>query len=307
MSSTSFQDLSIDPLSRIGLYAIQNGSASRFQLLNHNCYKAIETASQHIIGIIKAQCICDNMPISVEFNVAQLLCSQLLKETNPSSPFLQLLNKVYATYRQCGAEITPEHLPITERDFYELERQCDAKGRDDSLKEVWKEVKRQFGLTTSLQTSGEISNWLNDASNQSIINNVRDLNLKKRGLQFIPDEIRHFPNLQVLHLNDNKITKVPVRIGELTQLSILFLHKNEISHFPAEIGGLQGLRKLSLYDNKTDKIPQEISKLTNLRTLHLNDSQVNQIPDTTRSRWSQGFLDVETDFARELSEEERED
>jgi Leucine-rich repeat (LRR) protein len=295
------QNLLIDPLSQIGVYAIQNGSARRFRLVSRTCYQAIEAASERIIGIVKTQSICDNIPISIKFRVAQLLRPQLLGETNNGSHLVQLLNIVYQTYRKYGAVITPKRLPITEGDFRELEHQCDIKKRGDSLREIWKEVKRQLALQIELENPDEISTWLNDPSNQSTINSIRDLSLSCRNLRFIPDEIYNFQNLQILCLNGNEITEIPPGISKLSQLRTLLLHNNKISFFPAEICELKELRKLSFHTNNTDEIPKEITKLTNLQKLCFSDKQVDQIPDDTLIVLrSNSLFAIETDFDRSL-------
>lgn len=116
------------------------------------------------------------------------------------------------------------------------------------------------------------------------LTNLKELNLHRRGITYIPPEIGLLTNLQKLTINYNRIydqnghlitrgiTEIPPEIGLLTNLRELDLAWNQIKKIPPEIGQLIKLESLALTGNKITKIPPEIGKLTRLRELYLSDN-----------------------------------
>ena len=62
------------------------------------------------------------------------------------------------------------------------------------------------------------------------------INLSRKGLTEIPDEVFENTDVRVLRLYGNNIDSIPERIGELVNLERLYLGKNDIKSLPKSIG-----------------------------------------------------------------------
>lgn len=107
---------------------------------------------------------------------------------------------------------------------------------------------------------------------------VYKLNLRKKKLKSIPDEIFTFTNLRVLNLSKNRINEIPDEFNKLKKLEVLDLSDNKIEFLPSAIFSLTELRKLILNKNNIQIIPAGIAKLTKLEKLDLWGTQVVEFP-----------------------------
>ena len=115
---------------------------------------------------------------------------------------------------------------------------------------------------------------------QAVEDGREKLDLEKKGLTELPEEIGKLKNLTELYLAFNQISKIPIEIGNLTNLTGLYLDHNQISEIPSAITKLTNLTELYLNNNKISKIPNAISELKNLKILDLSDNLIREIPET---------------------------
>jgi len=109
--------------------------------------------------------------------------------------------------------------------------------------------------------------------------NATKLDLSRRDLIKMPDEVFELTNLTRLNLNSNQLTEIPEAIGKLTSLTELYLGDNQLSEIPEVIGELTSLTSFCLNDNQLSEIPEAVGKLTSLTSLHLWSNQLSEIPE----------------------------
>ncbi|MEB3120454.1 MAG: leucine-rich repeat domain-containing protein [Snowella sp.] len=105
------------------------------------------------------------------------------------------------------------------------------------------------------------------------------LDLEKKGLTELPEEIGKLKNLTELYLAFNQISKIPNAIANLTNLTGLYLDHNQISEIPSAITKLKNLTELYLNNNQISKIPNAISELKKLEIINLSNNQIREIPE----------------------------
>ena len=105
------------------------------------------------------------------------------------------------------------------------------------------------------------------------------LDLSKKKLNTLPEEIKKFKNLQELNLSKNKLTDLP-NWFLFEDLRILNLSKNKIITFPSEIMKNTNLRHLFLGKNTLSEIPETIDKLQNLIILDLWYNPITDLPES---------------------------
>lgn len=120
--------------------------------------------------------------------------------------------------------------------------------------------------------------------------NLQELNLNKNKIDSIPDGISKLKNLQLLDLSKNKLKKINPALCELFNLEHLILNRNYIVTLPPEIGKLKNLKYLDMWENMLEDIPGEIEELRdNLLLLDIRivvmekeiyEDLVNMLPDT---------------------------
>jgi len=104
------------------------------------------------------------------------------------------------------------------------------------------------------------------------------LDLTRKNLTDLPDEIFDLPDLTELILYDNRLTALTPRIGELKTLTNLVLQGNRLRQVPPEIGELTELRMLALGDNRIASLPAQLWQLGKLQELLLGDNQLDAVP-----------------------------
>ena len=107
---------------------------------------------------------------------------------------------------------------------------------------------------------------------------VYKLNIKKRKLTELPEEIFKFKNLQVLDVSKNKLKTFPTKIGEFSYLQELNISTNKIEIITSELGKLVHLKKLIASSNRIVSIPKEIKYLKKLKFLDLWGNDIGALP-----------------------------
>lgn len=108
---------------------------------------------------------------------------------------------------------------------------------------------------------------------------VYRLDLSRKSLQTVPNELLRFSNLEELNLSKNKLKSLPEGFV-FDHLEVLNLSKNRFTEFPTTLCKNKGLKQLFMGKNKISKIPTCISHLTNLVILDLWYNTISEIPDS---------------------------
>lgn len=106
------------------------------------------------------------------------------------------------------------------------------------------------------------------------------VNLSRKGLTSIPEEIFENKAIRVLKLYGNKLDTLSDRIGELENLEKLYIGRNQLTSLPASISKLKKLKLLSIQYNDLEDLPMEIGELTSLEHLILNQNQLTTLPSS---------------------------
>lgn len=109
------------------------------------------------------------------------------------------------------------------------------------------------------------------------------LDLSRKKLKVVPQEIFKFKNLYELNLSRNQLESLPADIKQLAALKILKISNNRLKTLPPEIGSLHALRKLELNRNLIVTLPPEIGYLANLEILELWDNEIDSIPEELKN------------------------
>lgn len=106
------------------------------------------------------------------------------------------------------------------------------------------------------------------------------VNLSRKGLTEIPEEVFLNPTIRVLKLYGNHIDSLPERIGELVNLEKLYVGRNQLKYIPESIGNLKQLKLFSAQYNDLASLPDAIGELENLEQLILNQNELKSLPPT---------------------------
>jgi Leucine-rich repeat (LRR) protein len=108
---------------------------------------------------------------------------------------------------------------------------------------------------------------------------VTRLALMNTELDKFPDEIKQFPNLEVLRLTGNKAAEVPDWIGREQKLKDLRLKQFKLDPFPEALTQLVTLDDVELGDCLISNLPPTIGKLQALEFLDLRNNKLTDVPD----------------------------
>ena len=151
------------------------------------------------------------------------------------------------------------------------------------------------GLSPTLRNRWSFNERPEDWSGVELENGqVVGLDLESIGTQTAAfwAQLKSFPSLKELDLNNNELTSLSAEIGQLTSLEILNLVGNELTSLPAEIGQLTSLRDLYLDGNELTSLPAEMGQLTSLKWLHLSDNELTSLPAEIGQLTSLTVLDL---------------
>lgn len=106
------------------------------------------------------------------------------------------------------------------------------------------------------------------------------LDLTRKRLKEVPEDILQFKNLQELNLNRNKLDSLPPWLNQLQNLMIFSASRNEIETIPKEICRLPELHVLDMSNNYLKAIPKNIHKAKKLEELILWSNLISNFPPT---------------------------
>jgi Leucine-rich repeat (LRR) protein len=108
----------------------------------------------------------------------------------------------------------------------------------------------------------------------------RTVNLWRKNLVAVPDEVWDRTDTEALILADNALTALSPRITALTSLAVLDLGHNRLSELPDALGDLTGLTDfLYLHDNQLATLPSSLARLDRLRYLNISDNRFLALPE----------------------------
>jgi Leucine-rich repeat (LRR) protein len=98
-------------------------------------------------------------------------------------------------------------------------------------------------------------------------NDVWELDLTNKKINYLPDSINKFTNLEILIISKNNIEVLPNVIGNLSKLKILNVSDNPIKGLPVEITKLSHLKEIDLSNDENLNYTDAFIKLSNLKKL----------------------------------------
>ena len=105
-----------------------------------------------------------------------------------------------------------------------------------------------------------------------------ELNLSKKLLSVVPQEVAYFSRLEVLNLSHNALDDLPTSLARMRTLKILLVANNLLTHLPETITNLTQLVLLDLTHNKLTSLPQNLGSLRVLQTLRLGQNEFETLP-----------------------------
>lgn len=120
--------------------------------------------------------------------------------------------------------------------------------------------------------------WINFLDETRVLQSITSLDLKEKGISFVPRQICRLVNLERLDLSHNQITFLTEEFEQLTQLKILKLQKNCLETLPQGMGKLENLRGLFLRGNRLRFLPETMGRLKNLQWILLGKNKLKALP-----------------------------
>ena len=155
------------------------------------------------------------------------------------------------------------------------------------------------GLSPTLRNRWSFNERPEDWSGVELENGqVVGLDLESIGTQTAAfwAQLKSFPSLKELDLNNNELTSLSAEIGQLTSLESLYLSRNQLTSLPAEIGQLTSLTELHLSGNRLTTVPYEIGLITSLVRLDLTNNKLTSMPAAIWNKCADDcHLDVDND------------
>lgn len=165
-------------------------------------------------------------------------------------------------YIQVRSEAIKNALP---QDFWKVAVAVYPDGKMEVYDSADHNIGRQHGLIfldnlfkslcvdRSLFLPLEMDDRIIDLLSYKVQRNVTQLDLSRKGIKRIPENIGDLARLRSLILSENAIEAIPASIGRLTGLLTLHLFHNRITSLPQSIGNLTGLMWLGLSGNMITK------------------------------------------------------
>ncbi|MCU0443509.1 MAG: leucine-rich repeat domain-containing protein [Microscillaceae bacterium] len=120
----------------------------------------------------------------------------------------------------------------------------------------------------------------------------RVLPLADYQLEHLEANIRLFPALKVLYLQNNRLQTLPNTLAELQNLQTLNLMRNSFPDFPAIVCELQNLEDFNFSSNRLADLPEEIGNLSHLKYLHLSRNKLSRLPESLFQLPRLKYLDI---------------
>ncbi len=113
---------------------------------------------------------------------------------------------------------------------------------------------------------------------RSVAPQVDAIDLSKKQLVKLPEQLENYLNCDRLDLSSNKLTSLPFAIGKSTKISHLDLRNNLLAWLPGSIGNLAKLTYLDLRRNRLNYLPANVDSLIDLTHLYLSGNYLRSLP-----------------------------
>ena len=130
-------------------------------------------------------------------------------------------------------------------------------------------------------------------------NEVYRVDLSKKKLHEIPQELFALPHLQELRFNKNNLKTLPESLAQCKELQRLEIQFNEIDSLPPFLFSMKNLKKIDFGYNYISTIPDAISQLDNLEILALWDNPIEKYSRDLLSMDRLRHLDFSNNFMSE--------
>jgi Leucine-rich repeat (LRR) protein len=118
------------------------------------------------------------------------------------------------------------------------------------------------------------------------------LQLSKKKLKTVPEEIRQFKNLNALDLGRNKLKELPAWMGELKYMQEFHAPKNKLREMPAVVCKWKHLKRLDLHQNEITGLIGCMGGLKELTSLDLWSNELEDFPDGVSGMKALKFMDL---------------
>jgi Leucine-rich repeat (LRR) protein len=142
-------------------------------------------------------------------------------------------------------------------------------------KELGKELFEMIKGLPPLEQAKHMDAWIRT---NSVVQNIKGVNLAKMGLSHIPLALFELRHLESVDVSKNKLITLPAQINQWKALQHLDLENNQLTELPPQIGELQALQSLDVNENGLLKLTPQIGQLKVLRILHVSNNKLGELP-----------------------------
>lgn len=121
---------------------------------------------------------------------------------------------------------------------------------------------------------------------------VYRLQLTKKKLKEVPEEIKRFKNLNALDLGKNKLKDLPAWLGELQYMQEFRAPQNKLSEMPDVVCQWTHLKRLDLHQNEITGLIPCMGELKEVISLDLWSNDLGEFPEELKGMEALRFLDL---------------
>lgn len=156
-----------------------------------------------------------------------------------------------------GIEYTPLNNEIPREEFNPKMEERLAMGRI-----FMQTVYRTINLPVpSIHSIADLDNALENVKSDKSIYQIKELNLEKKELNYLPRVVIYLISLERLNLKDNNLKTLHPVIVRLNKLDFLDLSGNPIEELPDEFSQLTALKTLRIDQRSYGKVVKQIKSL----------------------------------------------